>query len=187
MLWSAHPSEQKRIESTGISGSMTDKRQAHRPQLGMYLTDFSQAKLDYYLHSETRVEATKCYAGGIQDLVMTTTLSSDVVQSTPLPVSIVGFAERVPVGNIGLSIRLLAPPGGKIRSVEIDGRPAPVGANAYRGRHLSRFTRILGPGESTVIVSKIRTGRSMDGDPLLRATPSVHTDDKNTVGPSACG
>jgi hypothetical protein len=187
MMWSAHKPEQVRIESTGISGSMTDTRQSHRPQVGMYLTDKSQAKLDYYLHSETRVEATKCYDGGVQDLVMTTTLSSDVVQSTPLPVSIVGFGERVPIGNIGLSVRIMAPPHGRIRSVEIDGKPAPVGVNTYRGRQLSRFTRILGPGESTVIVSKFRSGRSMAGAPLLRATPSAHPEDKNTVGSSACG
>jgi hypothetical protein len=186
MLWSAHTSEQARIESTGISGSMTDARQPHRPQVGMYLTDTSQAKLDYYLHSVTRVEATKCYAEGVQDLVMTTTLSSDVVQSTPLPVSIVGAGKRVPIGNIGLSIRIMAPPKGTIRSVQIDGKPAAVGRNAYQRRHMSRFTRILAPGQSTVIVSKFRSGRSMAGDPLLRATPSVHTDDANTVGPSAC-
>jgi len=186
LLWSGHKPEQVRIESTGISGSMTDARQPHRPQVGMFLTDTSQAKLDFYLHSETRVEATKCYDGGVQDLVMTTTLSSDVVQSTPLPVSIVGFAERVPVGNIGLGIRVMAPPRGKLLSVEIDGKPAAVGANFYRGRQLNRFTRILGPGESTVIVSRFRSGRSMSGDPLLRATPSIHADDKNTVGPSAC-
>ncbi len=186
LLWSAHKSEQARIESTGISGSMTDRRQPHRPQVGMFLTDMSQAKLDYYLHSETRVEATKCYAGGIQDLVMTTTLSSDVVQSTPLPVSIVGFGQRVPIGNIGLAVRIMAPPGGRTRSIEVDGRPAPVGINVYKNRQLTRLTRILGPGESTVIVSKFRSGRSMAGDPLLKATPSVHTDDDNLVGPSAC-
>ena len=186
LMWSAHKSEQARIESTGISGSMTDRRQPHRPQVGMHLTDTSQAKLDYYLRSETRVEATKCYAGGVQDLVMTTTLGSEVLQSTPLPVSIVGFGQRVPIGNIGLSVRIMAPPRGTIRSIEIDGEPAAVGANSYRGRQLSRFTRILGPGESTVIVSKFRSGRGMAGDPLLKATPSARADDQNSVGPSAC-
>jgi len=186
LLWSAHESEQSRIRSTGISGSMTDRRQPNRPQVGVYLTDTSQAKLDYYLRSETRVEATKCYAGGVQDLVMTTTLTSDVPQGAPLPVSVVGFGKRVPLGNMGLSVRVLAPPQGKIRSVEIDGKPAPPGMNFYRGRQVSRFTRLLAPGESTVIVTEFRSGRSMPGEPLLKATPSVHTDDQNSVGPSAC-
>lgn len=186
MLWSAHASERARIQSTGISGAMTDRGQLDRPQVGVYLTDTSQAKLDWYLRPETRVEATRCYSGDVQDLVLTTTLRSEVQQSTPLPVSIVGFGKRVPIGIIGLSVRIVAPPGGEIRSIEIDGKPAPVGAELYKGRRIARFTNLLSPGESTVIVSKVRSGRSMPGAPLLKATPSAHSDDENVLGPSAC-
>jgi hypothetical protein len=186
LLWSAHRTEQARIESTGISGSMTDERQPDRPQVGVYLTDTSQAKLDFYLHSESRVEATKCYAGGVQDLTMTTTLRSDVPQATRLPISILGYGKRVPIGNMGLSVRIVAPPGGAIRSIAIDGKASPVGRNFYQKRQLNRFTRILAPGESTVVVTKFRSGPSMPGAPLLKATPSAHADDKNYVGPSAC-
>lgn len=187
LLWSVHDAEQARIQSTGISGAMTDRQHADRPQVGVYLTDTSQTKLDYYLHSETRLEATKCYAHGVQDLTMTTTLSSDVPQGATLPVSVVGLGRRVPTYTMGLSVRLVAPPKGKIRSITIDGKRAPVGFNTYRGRQLSRFTWLVQPGESTVIVSKFRSGRSSAGDPLLKATPSAHSEDQNFVGPSACG
>ena len=186
LLWSAHRSEQARIQSTGISGSMTDPRQPGRPQVGLYLTDMSQAKLDYYLRSETRVEATKCYDGDVQDLVMTTTLSSEVKQGAPLPTSIVGLGLRVPIGIIGLSVRMVAPTDGEIRSIEVDGKPAPVGRNAYHGRQMSRVTQQLQPGESTVIVTKFRSGRGSAGDPILSATPGAHPDDANRVGLSAC-
>lgn len=186
LLWSAHRSEQARIKPIRISGSMTDERQGHRPQVGVYLTDTSQAKLDYYLHSETRVDARKCYAGDVQDVRVTTTLTSAVPQGSSLPPSVVGRGSRVPAGTIGLSVRIMAPPGGRIRAIEVDGRQAPVGGVLYRGRHLSQFPQVLGPGQTTVIVSEIRSGRSMPGDPLLKATPSAHPGDKNVVGPSAC-
>ena len=186
MVWSKHASEQARIQSTGISGSMTDRRQPRRPQVGFYLTDTSQTKLNYYLHSESRIEATKCYAHGVQDLTMTTTLTSDVPQGAALPVSIVGLGTRVPLATMGLSVRVIAPPGGSIRSIAVDGKRAPVGSNFYRGRQLTRFTRHLEPGASTVILTKFRSGRSMPGDPLFKATPSAHSEDQNFVGPSAC-
>ena len=186
LLWSAHRSEQERIHSTGISGSMTDRRQPDRPQVGLFLNDMSQAKLDFYLRSETRVEATKCYDGDTQDLVMTTTLSSDVKQGAPLPTSIVGLGIRIPIGVIGLSVRVMAPPGGEIRSIEVDGKPAAIGRNAYQGRQMGRITQRLQPGENTVIITKFRSARGTPGDPILRATPSAHPDDANRVGPSAC-
>jgi aspartate carbamoyltransferase catalytic subunit len=84
-------------------------------------------------------------------------------------------------------LRIVAPPGGRIRSIEIDGKPAPAGANRYQGRQMTRFTNLLSPGENMVIVTKFRTDRSMPGAPLLKATPSAHPDDENVLGPSACG
>jgi hypothetical protein len=186
LLWSAHRSEQARIRSTGISGPMTDRQQPDRPQVGLYLTDMSQAKLDFYLHSEVRVEATRCYDDGVQDLVMTTTLTSDVPQGVALPTSVTGFGSRSPIGVIGLSVRVMAPPGGEIRSIKIDGKAAPVGSTEYRGRQLSRFTRFLEPGENSVIVTEFRSGRGMPGAPMLKATPSAHPNDERVVGLSAC-
>jgi hypothetical protein len=186
LLWSAHESEQKRIQATGISGSLTDRSQPQRPQVGLFLNDMSQAKLDYYLHSETRLEATKCYDGDVQDLVMTTTLTSNVPQGSPLPTSIVGYGKRIPIGIAGLSVRVFAPPGGEIRSIKVDGKPAAIGRVTYMGRQLARLTHQLQPGANVVIVTEFRSGRDMPGDPMLKATPSVYTDDRNIVGRSAC-
>ena len=186
LLWSRHATEQKRIQSTGIAGSMTDMRQRQRPQVGVYLTDTSQAKLDFYLRMKTQVEAKECYAGGVQDIRMTTTISSDVPpRGAGLPVSVVGFGKRVPLGDMGLNVRIAAPPKGTIRSIIVDGRQVPVGAASYRGRQLSEVERIIAPGESTAIVTEIRTGPSMAGDPLLKSTPTV-TASEDLVGPSAC-
>jgi hypothetical protein len=185
-LWSRHDAEQARIQSTGIAGAMTDRRQVARPQVGVFLTDATQGKMEYYLRAGTQVTPTKCYAGGIQDIRMTTSLRSEAPEGGPrLPVSVTGSGKTVGLGNIGLSVRIMAPPHGEIRSLLVDGHRAPVGATFYRGRHVKRINRILPPGVSTVIVARIRTGPGTPGDPLLRSTPGVVAND-DVVGPSAC-
>jgi hypothetical protein len=186
LLWSKHPAEQARIQSTGIAGSMTDRRELARPQLGLFLTDTTQGKMDYYLRSTTQVTATNCYADGVQDIRMSTTLSSEAPQSGPvLPDSVTGTGKTVGKGNIGLSVRVMAPPKGEIRAIRVDGHPSPVGATFYGGRQLKRIIRVLQPGESTVIVTRFRSGPGAAGDPLLRATPGVLPND-DIVGPTAC-
>jgi hypothetical protein len=186
LLWSRHDAEQSRIQSTGIAGAMTDRRQLARPQVGVFLTDTTQGKMDFYLRSATQVTPTKCYADGVQDIRVTTSLRSEApAGGPPLPVSVTGFGKTVGAGNIGLSVRIMAPPKGEIRSMLVDGHRAPVGATYYGGRQVKRILRVLAPGVSTVIVTEIRTGPGTSGEPLLRSTPGVVANE-DVVGPSAC-
>ncbi|MFL6089447.1 MAG: DUF4012 domain-containing protein [Aeromicrobium sp.] len=185
-LWSRHNAEQARIRSTGIAGDLTDDRALARPQIGVFLTDTTQAKMDYYLRSGTHVVATKCYGDGTQDLRLTTTIRSDAPQGAQLlPDSIVGLGNAIHRGQTGLNIRLVAPPKGSIQSVTVDGRRAPVGETTYRGRQLTRIDRILGPGESTLIVTQMRSGPRASGTPMLWSTPGVLPND-DVVSASAC-
>lgn len=187
LLWSRDPAEQSRIQSSGIAGMMTDRQQLARPQIGVFLTDTTQGKMDFYLRSTTHVTPTRCYAEGVQDIRVTTSLRSEAPAGGPgLPISVTGSGKTVGLGNIGLSVRIMAPPNGEIRALRVDGHRAPVGATRYGGRHVKRIIRILPPGESTVIVSEIRTGPGSPGAPLLRATPGV-LPSEDVVGLSACG
>jgi hypothetical protein len=186
MLWSKHPYEQKRIRSGGIAGLFSDDAQRTRPQLGVFLTDIGSAKMSYYLRMGTRVRAIGCYQGGIQDLTMTTTLSSEAPQTTRrLPRSIAGPGIWVRPGGVRFLTRIVGPRGGQIVSVTVDGRRAPVNAFYYRGRQITEVERVLFPAESSVIVTKVRTGRNMTGDPLLHTTPGVLENEDNG-GASAC-
>lgn len=186
MLWSKHPAEQKRIKSGGIAGLFTDPNKRTRPQLGVYLTDIGSAKMSYYLRMGTRVQANACYLGGVQDLTMTTTLSSEAPQTTRrLPRSIAGPGIWVRPGGIRFLTRLVAPPGGQIVSVTVDGRRAPINGFTYKGRQITEVERVLFPSESSVIVTKVRTGKNSTGDPLLLTTPGVLQNDDN-AGASAC-
>lgn len=186
MLWSRHPAEQKRIDSGGIAGKMTDERQLRRPQIGVYMTDAGAAKMSYYLRMGTRVRANACYLGGIQDLTVTTTVRSDAPQTgRTLPVSITGPGWLVRRGGMRFNVRIVAPPGARIYSIAVDGRAVTPVAPKYHGRPIASVTRLLFPAESSVIVTKIRTGENTTGDPLLRTTPGVLAND-DAAGSSAC-
>jgi hypothetical protein len=186
MLWSKHPAEQKRIRSGGIAGSFTDENQLNRPQIGVFMTDSGAAKMSYYLRMGTRVETTGCYRGGIQDLTVTTTLRSEAPQvGRKLPRSIAGPGILVRPGGIRFNTRIVGPPDGKIISMVVDGKRAPVGGTRYRSRPMAAIERILFPAESSVIVTKIRTAANTTGDPLLRTTPGV-LPNEDDPGTSAC-
>jgi hypothetical protein len=186
MLWSKHPAEQERIRSGGIAGLFSDQTKRTRPQLGVFLTDIGSAKMSYYLRMGTRVQAVGCYLGGIQDLTMTTTLSSEAPQTTRrLPRSIAGPGIWVRPGGIRFMTRIVAPSGGQIVSVTVDGRRAPIKGFTYRGRQITEVERVLFPSESSVIVTKVRTGKNSTGDPLLHTTPGVLENEDN-AGVSAC-
>jgi len=185
-VWSKRPSEQKRILSGGISGTFTDEKQLKRPQIGVYMTDAGSAKMSYYLRMGTRVQATGCYLGGIQDLTVTTTVQSDAPQtSRRLPRSITGGGAVVPAGGLAVNVRVIGPPGGKIFSLVVDGQRAPISASRYHDRQIAKVPRVLFAAESSVIVAKIRTAKNTTGDPLLRTTPGV-LQNEDDPGTSAC-
>jgi hypothetical protein len=165
---------------------MTDLHQLKRPQIGVYVTDNYTAKMSYYLRMGTRVRADGCYQGGIQDLTVTTTVSSEAPQTgRPLPRSITGAGLKIPRGALAVNVRVVGPTGGEIVSQVVDGQRAPVYAGRYQNRQITKVPRILFAGESSVIVTKIRTARNTTGDPLLRTTPGV-LPNEDDPGTSAC-
>lgn len=185
-VWSRHPSEQKRILSGGIAGTFTDEHQLKRPQIGVYVTDDGSAKMSYYLRMGTRVRATGCYLRGIQDLTVTTTVSSDAPQTgRRLPRTITGPGILVPVGGLAINVRVVGPPGGQIVSQTVDGQQAPINAGRYQDRQITKVKRVLFAAESSVIITKIRTAANTTGDPLLRTTPGV-LPNEDDPGTSAC-
>lgn len=186
MMWSKHPEEQRRIRSGGLAGLLTDPKQPTRPQVGVFMTDIGSAKMSYYLRMGSRLQTDACYRRGIQDLTLTTTVSSEAPQtSRSLPESIVGPGTWVKPGGMRFVTRFIAPPGGQITSVSVDGTRAPVNEFRYKGRQITEVERVLFPAESSVIITKIRTAEGSTGDPLLHTTPGVVQNEDNASA-TAC-
>ena len=103
----------------------------------------------------------------------------------PLPESVTGLGTFVPRGVMGLHAMILAPPGGEVRTLRVDGVRAPVGATIYRGRHIVRVSQLLSPGETSVLKAEIETAPSPHDAAVLRTTPGVVAND-DTVDTRGC-
>ena len=184
MLWTRENAEQERIKSGGISGSIETK--AGRPQVGVYVNDNGSTKMEYYLRMGTTLQTERCLDGDAQELRITTTLISNAPPNARrLPPSVVGSGRYVEPGNMRLGVMITGPRGGAITSMTVDGQPAPVGAAVLRERPVAKVARELPPGQSSIIVTKMKTAAANPGDPELRTTPGIVQND-DAVGPSAC-
>lgn len=184
MLWSRDETEQKRIRSSGISGAIDTV--SGRPQVGFYVNDNGSTKMEYYLDMSTTLQTDQCLDGGAQEFRTTTTLISNAPpDARRLPPSVVGLGSYVKPGNMLLGVMITGPRGGDIVSMTVDGQPAPVGGAELGGRPVAKVARELAPGESSIIVTKMKTAAASPGDPELRTTPGIVPND-DAVVPSEC-
>ncbi len=183
-LWSRDAAEQRRIARTGIAGAMTRDRKA--PEVGFFVNDGGSAKMEYYLRMGSRLETRRCYAHGVQALRLTSTLQSDAPQGgASLPISVTGRATYLNPGDMFLHGVVLAPPGGRIMGMWVDGKRAPVSPVTYGGRQMARFPRILPPGATSVVTVDLQTARGSAKAATLRTTPGVQAND-DSVQTRAC-
>jgi hypothetical protein len=184
MLWSRDDEEQERLLDSGIANTIDTR--TGRPQVGVYVNDNGSTKMQFYLGMSTKVRSVQCLDGDGQELRTTTTLVSNTPTNVRrLPPSITGFSRFVAPGNQKLGVMIFGPRGGDITSMTVDGEAAPVGGAELDGRPVAKVARELPPGQSSVIVTTMRTAAASPGDPELRTTPGVIPND-DSVEPSAC-
>jgi hypothetical protein len=81
---------------------------------------------------------------------------------------------------------VVAPPGGKITSLTVDGIPAPIGATYYKGRQVARFPRVLQPGATSVVMVGLTTAPGAKRPAVLRTTPGTLAND-DSANTRVCG
>ena len=171
-VWSRHPAEQKRLLDSGIADSVERAPRA-RPQVGVYVNDSGSTKMGYYLSMSTTVRTTQC-RDGIQDLQVVTRLTSNAPANVArLGPSVVGLGKLAPPGSIDLVVRTVAPSKGSVRTITIDGTPAPVSGGRLGDRQVSSVPVRIPPNQSVLVVTKMQSGPDQDGLPLLDATPGI--------------
>jgi len=184
LLWSRRPSEERRISTGGISGALSTERS--KPEVGVFVNDAGSWKMTYYLHLSTRLDHQRCFSDGSQSFRVTAELRSDAPQDARrLPIVVAGNGVYVRPGEMRLHPLIVGPLGGRIDTMQVDGKPAPIGADVYDRRPIARVDRVIAPGETSIIVANIVTGPKSAGQPSLRATPGAGPIDM-TVDADAC-
>jgi hypothetical protein len=186
LVWSAHPAEQRLLAPTALAGGLGE-RDPKAPQVGVYLNAALPYKLDYYLDHEVSVRSDSC-VGGRQQLTTTVTLHSNV------PADISSLSEyvaprRVPLfgaGTIATTVYFVAPEGGSIRSLTVDGKREKVARQSWDGRTIFARTITLEHGQDRSLAVDVLAGRGQTGTTDLRTTPGVRSTGLGAVQTSAC-
>lgn len=187
MVWSAHDDEQKLIAATGLSGALSGDDGA-TPHVGLYLSDASAGKMEYYLDYTTAVRADRCLDGGVQELSTTTQLTSSAPEDVKqLSSYITGDGTYTPRGTMRLVVRLYSPFGGGFTAVDLDGKRQTVYADRHLGRNVTKLVLTIKPGESHTITTTMISGRGQTGDGVFSTTPGVHPTRNDVPIASACG
>ncbi|HET6152121.1 MAG TPA: DUF4012 domain-containing protein [Marmoricola sp.] len=159
-----------------------------RPQIGLYLNDSTQAKLEFYLRRTTSVVSTSCNGEGVQDFSTRTTLASLAPANvTTLGPSVVGYGTGATHGVMEMVLTYYAPYGGRVTSMSIDGVEHSVNRTTQQGLNVATVPITLAPGKKHVVTTTIESGPGERGDGNFKTTPGVVATPNNVRIKSTCG
>ena len=142
LAWSSREDEQAALERAGTSGALPEPTP---DAAGVYLTNTSASKLDYYLTEE--VVASPACAGAPPRL----TVRLGSTAPARVPAYVANKLPGVAPTTESLLVALYLPPERGIDQVRVDGRPVELAAGTERGWSVARFT-VEVPRESQVEV-----------------------------------
>lgn len=176
------------LDGTGVAGEVATEPTPN-PQVGVYLTDATGAKMSYYLRYEADVRATYCTAG-VQGLSGRLRLESQAPTNaaTSLPDYITGGGLfGIPKGTQSVFVRLFAPVGGAVGGVALNGKPITgFPAVDYDGRKVFTAVVDLKPQQTADLTWRMRSGTDQTADTQVAVTPSVTGGSGSSVVASVC-
>ncbi len=176
LIWSARPEEQALLAGTTLAGELPVSDNATQ-RLGVYYTDGTGAKMDYYLTSEVKLGQAVCRNDGrvtiAADVTLTNTAPADAATSLPEYVT-GGGAFGVPPGVIRTVVRVYGPPG----AINLGATSSTEGFAMYLAEDdtypVTAFTVDLAPGESLTATTTMLISAGFTGEIAAVTTPGVN-------------
>lgn len=148
-VWSAHEDEQELLLNTPISGAL--KTDAATPEVGVFFSDLSQAKMDWYLKRDVSVKFDKVAPDGANQYTVHIKLTNMLTQDEvgQLPHYIVGpFLEELQAGQIDTAVFAYAPAGGRLVDWKSTDGKSYDGVTTHNTLTVGVKKLVLSPGES---------------------------------------
>ncbi|KAA8823220.1 DUF4012 domain-containing protein [Bifidobacterium reuteri] len=148
-VWSAHEDEQKLLLNTPISGAL--KTEASTPEVGVFFSDLSQAKMDWYLKRSVSVKFDKVAPDGADQYTVHVKLTNMLTQDEvgTLPRYIVGpFLSSLQAGQIDTAMFVYAPAGGRLVDWKSTDGKSYDGVTMHNTLTVGVKKFVLNPGES---------------------------------------
>ncbi|MEG9227732.1 DUF4012 domain-containing protein [Aeromicrobium sp. Sec7.5] len=186
LVWSADPAEQAELEETPLAGVLPQG--GPNPQFGVYINDATSSKMQFYLRWDSTVEAVQCLDGNQQELELTVKLTSTAPPDAALlPSYIVGNGRFADVGTQQVNLRIAAPAGSTLESLEVDGARTIFAQGILGDRPIAIQPAVLAPGQDVTMKLTVTTGEDQPGASIVSTTPGVVPFAQDKRFGSACG
>ncbi len=183
-FWTPDAAVQDRLDDYAVAGALP--RSQERPEVGFYLDDATEAKIQFFGRHDAEITSRGC-VDGRQLVEARMSLESRVPEPVEeLPPYVTGNGSKAPRGDSRMLLRMFAPEGGELTGLEIDGRSVPVSQVDVYDRQVSQRTIQLTPGQQKEVVAQFTSGEGRTGDPRLQWTPSVAWGPTQDVANSRC-
>ena len=177
-IWLADADQQKVLSSLDCSGALSSDETA--PELGVYVTDGTGSKMDWYLDLNTQVGAGTRNTDGTTSYQVTTNVHNTLTDSemtalaqTVLPDYIYGVNPyKRSKGDMITKIFLFAPAGGSISNIQVSGYMS-QGFSTSSYENLQVFYGLTAdePGETKAITYTVTTSAKATSDLTVESTP----------------
>ncbi|GAA1735810.1 DUF4012 domain-containing protein [Aeromicrobium alkaliterrae] len=156
------------------------------PSVGVFLSDRTEAKLEYYLSSTTTVSSASCQDDE-QELSVRTQLRSTVpTDPSGLPLSVLGLAPYAPPGTMVVRVRAYTPSGGTVGTVTVDGAEVPLETHVEGDRIVAYVEVQLAPGATSDVRVSMTGGAGQTADGRLLTTPGISPGQSDVAFRSSC-
>ncbi len=185
-VWMKRPDEQQRITGS-IADGIIAREAGDRPDIGVFINDSTETKLEYYVTSRTDVIRGDCAADGSQRLTMRTHLQNSVPASVArVGYQIIGEQISNTPGDLALTILAYGPVGSTIVDSTLDGKEGAPSLYEHHGHPVIARTVILPRGEAMDLTWTIVTGPDQPGVPIFRTTPGAQTSGRGVMVDTSC-
>ena len=173
MLWSAHEDEQDLIADSAISGKLITE--GAKPQVGVYISDETESKMDWYLHREVTTEFQKVARNGANQYTVHIKLQNTMTAEEAASEAdyVTGAGNIVPKGQIKTALFIYAPANGRLVDWEFQNADDYKGVTLHDGLTVGVGDVTLQPGESYEITVHVQSAPDTDEPLTLRQTPLI--------------
>lgn len=169
----ANEDEAALVGESKLSGRLPSTN-ADTTLVGVYVNDFTQSKLDYYVQLDVAASSTQCTAPDSPTFTTTATLTNTVTpeQAPDLPFS-VAPARYFDRGTVATYLVFYGPVGSTVTNVTIDGQPAQFTGVQHLGRGAVMVTVENTPGQTHTVVAGFAGTAGAYGTLNIQHTPMV--------------
>ncbi|QSR32860.1 hypothetical protein CFI00_20625 [Nocardioides sp. S5] len=187
LVHSTIDAEQDRLAGTRVAGAFPSE-DGGAAQAGVYVNDATGSKMGYFLDYDARISSVSCAAGEIGFSGQLRIHSSAPSDAASLPTTVTGSGEYGVARGDHLNVfDLVAPTGGEITDVVVNGVKSTGTNRTFEGRPVVSVPILLEPGDVVTLTWRATSGAGHTGGVELISTPGVQRGGGKQFVPAPCG